>query len=137
MNTYKYTGDCRQPDLLPLLLGPVERREVVEDRQRRLHAQHVLLGHARRQPVDEHLAVLRDRKQAFIYIYIYIYIHIYIYMFTYICMYVCIHTHAYTHTHIYIHTHISTHTHTHIYLYIYIYSERRSRSSSVTHDASQ
>eukprot|EP00967_Tisochrysis_lutea_P018901 scaffold21436_cov28-Tisochrysis_lutea.AAC.1 len=46
-----------QPDLLPLLLGPVEGREVVQDREWRLHTQQVLLGNGRGEPVDEHFAV--------------------------------------------------------------------------------
>ncbi len=42
---------------LPLVVGAVERREVVEHRERRLHAQQVLVVDARRQHVHEHLAV--------------------------------------------------------------------------------
>eukprot|EP00962_Isochrysis_galbana_P052486 scaffold23883_cov103-Isochrysis_galbana.AAC.2 len=47
----------RQPDLLPLVLGPVEGREVVEDGEGCLYPKQVFLCHTGGQPVDKHLAV--------------------------------------------------------------------------------
>ena len=51
-------GDGGEREVLPLGGRAVERRELVEHRERRLHAEQVLVADARGEHVHEHLAVL-------------------------------------------------------------------------------